>query len=341
VAWVILQASELHRGVVRMARSRFTWRALRPVLLAGAATVSWLTLSSTAASADVLPDASSVVGGVTSSVSSVSEKLLSAAPAVPSTPQGGQPAGLLQPVVGSVAGLGDAVVASVPVVQQHVPAGTITAIAAPVARVADGAASAVLEVVVSPVTETVPALDPILEPVSDLVTGTTPLPLPVVLPAVPETADIEDPASVPGSAPAIGTEARNVESPSTGEDLVSKDAHQAAESLSLDAQKEATAPARAGVVVSLVSAFSVVPASAVLADDSGPRTADPSPAPAQVPAAPGSGVGSGASSAGSSGSAAWLSSFDFHLSCSGPVRAGEYSQHAPSPVSFDPGSSPD
>ncbi|MGC0238207.1 hypothetical protein [Arthrobacter sp. SD76] len=72
-----------------------------------------------------------------------------------------------------------------------------------------------------------------------------------------------------------------------------------------------------------------------------PDTTDGAPHPAQVPAAPGSGTGSGAASAGSAGSAAWLNTFDLNIPDAGAVLAGEASEHAPAPVSFDPGSSPD
>ncbi|MEW1808858.1 hypothetical protein [Pseudarthrobacter sp. NPDC080039] len=54
---------------------------------------------------------------------------------------------------------------------------------------------------------------------------------------------------------------------------------------------------------------------------------------------PGSG-GSNAQSAGSSGPAAWLASHVIHVRVAGSSRALGYSEHAPSPVSFDPGSSP-
>jgi hypothetical protein len=169
-----------------MARSRSPWRALRPVLLAGAATLTWLTFSSTAASADTLSDTSSLLGGVASSVSAASEKLLHAVPGVPATPAGAQPAGLLQPVVGAVAGQADNLISSVPVVQHVVPPGTVPAVTAPVTRIADGATSAVVEVVLRPVTDSVPVLEPVLDPVADLVTGTTPIPVPApVLPGSP------------------------------------------------------------------------------------------------------------------------------------------------------------
>ncbi|HSU46483.1 MAG TPA: hypothetical protein VLJ40_06195 [Arthrobacter sp.] len=72
-----------------------------------------------------------------------------------------------------------------------------------------------------------------------------------------------------------------------------------------------------------------------------PLTADPSPVPAHVPAAPASGTGSSGTSSGPSGAAAWLSPFDFGLERPGDVLAVTSSEHAPAPVSFDPGSSPD
>lgn len=336
---VILPAvSELHRGVMRMARSRSPWRALRPVLLAGAATLTWLTFSSTAASADTLSETSSLLGGVTSSVSAVSEKLVNSAPGTPSASSGAQSPGLLKPVVTSVSDLADNVIVSVPVVHRVVPAGTVAAVTAPVVEIADGATSAVVETVVAPITETVPVLEPVLDPVKDLITGATPIPVP----GLPGTATGEgtpgalDPVYVE-QATAADTEilseaafsAASTES-STGESAVEGGSLLSATTL----RDERNAGTSAFQMHGLLAPSST-------GDSTG--SDDPSPRPGPVPAAPGvSGTGSGASSAGgSSGSAAWLHSYDFHLPLTGDSRDGDFSQHIPAPVSFDPGSSPD
>lgn len=323
-----------------MARSRSPWRALRPVLLAGAATLTWLTFSSTAASADTLSETSSLLGGVTSSVSAVSEKLVSSAPGTPSTPPGTNSAGLLQPVVATVSDLADNIVASVPVVHHVVPAGTVAAVTAPVAQIADGATSAVVEAVVPPVTEAVPVLEPVLDPVTDLVTGASPLPVPV--PSLPGPARDESTPTAPDFDPAEQATATDTGILlETGQSAASSGFSTGGSAVEDDPVPSAT-PA-SGVDGSGNSAFpwagSLTPSS--MGDS--PGSIDPSPGPGLVHGAPGvSGAGSGASSAaGASGSAAWLNSFDFYLPLTGASRVGEYSMHVPAPVSFDPGSSPD
>lgn len=310
-----------------MGEARSPWRALRPVLLAGAAAVSWLTLSSTAASADTLPDTSSLVGGVTSSVSSVTDKLAGPAPAVDApAPAESQPSGLLQPVVTPVATLTDALVSSVPVVSHVVPVGTVSAVAAPIAGVADGATAAVVEVVVAPVTETLPVLEPVLEPVADLVTGTAPLPAP--LPELAGTANTEQLPEVPAYVP-VANGAKAAAGPSPGFTAASSPTTEA--------------PSASAGVPALASTSELTRTDMAATDLAAgqPGTADTSPVPAQSLAVPGSGSGSGTSSSGSSGSAAWLSPYDFILPFTVPVLAGEALEHAPSPVSYDPGSSPD
>jgi hypothetical protein len=317
--------------VVRVGESRSPWRALRPVLLAGAAAFTWLTFSATSASADLLPDTSSLLGGVTSSTQSVTENLVPVVPAPPVQGPAAPPAaGLLQPVAEQVSTVADNLVASVPVVNQVVPAGTVTAISEPVAQIADGATSAVVETVVPPVVATLPVLEPVVQPVADVVTGAAPLPVPV--PELPEVASAEPAADVLQAVPA-----------DTGIESAVADAAFAGD-LSLEAAPALFAAATPGTdTTTLAGASAVPPGGQALPAMSGdqPETTDGSPHPVQVPAAPGSGSGSGASSAGSGGSTAWLNTFNFNIPDAGPVRAGEASEHAPAPVSFDPGSSPD
>ena len=312
-----------------MANAVSPWRALRPVLLAGAATLTWLTFSSPAASADALSDTSSLLGGVTSSVSSVTDKLAGPASAVPAPPPPAASAGLLQPVVGQVSGIADNIVSVVPVVNQVVPAGTVTAVTAPIAYVADGATAAAVEAVVPPVAGSLPALEPVLQPVSDLVTGT--VPLPVELPELPVRAVDEE---VPAAAAVVPTEASAAVEPALADTPAPSD------SSSIAAPNTDTFPDSAGALPGTSGPLWAITSPSDFSDEQ-PGTADPSPAPAQAPAAPGSGAGSGAASAGSPGSAAFLSPFDFNLPLSGAVCAGEFPEHAPAPVSLDPGSSPD
>jgi hypothetical protein len=318
-----------------MAKARSPWRALRPVLLAGAATLTWLTFSSPAASADALSDTTSLLGGVTSSVSSVTEKLAGPAPAAPSTPPAAASStGLLEPVVGQLSGLADNIVSAVPVVNQVVPAGAVTAVSAPIAGVADGATAGLVDVVVPPVAAAVPVLEPVLQPVSDLVTGTAPLPVAVPeLPVVPVDADTSGGATVvPTDDPAAaGKSGAAPESPTpSGVPVVD----------AVGGPGLATSPVGTIALAGTAPVLWVADAASGIEAEQ-QDNADPSPVHAQAPAAPGSGAGSGASTSGSSGSAAWLSTFKLDLPIAGAVRAGETSEHVPAPVSYDPGSSPD
>lgn len=322
-----------------MARTSSPWRALRPVILAGAAAVSWLTLSSTGASADSGPDSPSLLGSATSSVSSLVQDVAEAvSPAAASSPAG--PAagpGLLQPVVTPVSGLADNLIAAVPVIDQVIPAGTVSAVSAPVVELADSVTAGVAEVVVAPAAEAVPVLEPVLQPVSDLLTGAAPLPLPL-----PESVE-----AVPADLPA-GVIPDSAAGQSTAVEAL-PDVPQTA------AEPNVPAEPSAAVQVTGSKPGSEASGAAVLAGTSGLRAAvsvtsdpayeqplpvDPAPLPAQVPA-PASGAGSGGSSGGPSGAVAWLSPFGFGFERPGAVPAIGASEHAPEPVSFDPGSSPD
>ena len=321
-----------------MARTSSPWRALRPVILAGAAAVSWLTLSSTAASADSGSDSSSLLGSLTSSVSSLAQDVAAtvspAAPTSPAEPATGP--GLLQPVVTSVSGLADNLIAAVPVVDQVIPAGTVATVSAPVVGLADNV-TGVAQVVVAPAAGAVPALEPVLQPVSDLLTGAAPLPLPLPDPPV-GAVPVDLPAGViPDSAAAQSAAVETLpDVPQTAPEPDVAGSAAAGQDTGGNPGSEAS-----GVTV--------------LAGTSGPRTAvsvpadpaygqplpvGPAPLPAQVPA-PASGAGSGGSSNGTSGAVAWLTPFGFGFERPGVVPAIGASEHAPAPVSFDPGSSPD
>jgi hypothetical protein len=309
-----------------MADNRSPWRALRPVLLAGAATLTWLTFSTSTASADTLPDTTTLLGGVTNSVSAVTEKLpvpVAPAHAAP-TPAPVSSPGLLTPLVGEVSGVADQIVSTVPVVNHVVPAGAVSVISIPIAHVADAATAEVAEAVIPPVAEALPVLEPVLQPVSGLVTGSAPLHV-----------------DLPGL-PLVGGE---LDGPATASVPAGSDA----------APGEAIPTANASAVPLVAAASGAEPGDAALPEASaaswayiaGPDTAreqptaGPSPAPALAPAVPASGTGSSAPSAGSSGATAWLSAFNFDPASPGAVSAGDITEHAPAPVSFDPGSRPD
>ncbi|HKU02722.1 MAG TPA: hypothetical protein VJQ80_07935, partial [Arthrobacter sp.] len=203
-----------------MARSSSPWRALRPVLLAGAAAVTWLSLSSSAAAADAGTDSTSLLGSLTSSASSLTQDLAATVAPVPagSASSPGASAGLLQPVVTPVSGLADNLIAAVPVLDQVVPAGTVSGVSDPLVELADTVAAGVAQDLTAPAAEALPVLEPVLQPVSDLLTGAVPMPVPplddvqVDVPGtvVPAPAQEQSPA-VEEAPDAIGTAAESGE----------------------------------------------------------------------------------------------------------------------------------
>jgi hypothetical protein len=213
-------------------------------------------------------------------------------------------------------------VEAVPVVNTVVPAGTVSAVAVPVAVVADDAATAVVETVAPPLVEAVPVLEPVVQPVSDLVTGASTLP--VTLPNVPDAGVIP-----PGSAGVLA------ESASSAGDIATAAADKLLPVVAGNTGFLAPPAALAGT-----SGSPVVPTTAVRsADPALPMADDPSPYAAL--GGPSSGAGSGASPTGPSGSAAWLNDVGLELLLPENCPVTGSPDHAPSPVSFDPGSSPD
>ncbi|MET3172360.1 UNVERIFIED_ORG: hypothetical protein ABIB52_000184 [Arthrobacter sp. UYCu721] len=267
-----------------MAKVRSPWRALRPLLLAGAVTATWLTLSASAATADYSRDSGSLLGGLTSSATSLTAPL----------------SGAVSPILEAGS---PAPSPAVPVVKSVVPAGTVSAVAVPIDAVVDNAADALIETVAAPLTEAAPVLEPVLKPVLDLVETTVPS-SPVTLPGLLPLEEI--------AAGHITTDA-TTNSPGTSENL-----------LTVTGMSPLPVPASTEM-------------HAVLAES--PWTADPATPPA--PAGPASGAGSGASPSGPPGSAAWLDEFGLNLPLLGALPISGSPEHALSPVSFDPGSSPD
>jgi hypothetical protein len=278
-----------------------------------------------------------LAAGVTSSVSSLAVPLAGAVPFTQTTGPGAlagppagaaRPAGLLQPLVGGVTNTADQLVGSVPVVKSIVPSGTVSAVAIPAAAVADGAVAGLVDVAVPPLVDALPLLEPVVQPVAGLVTGATPLP--VVLPGVPDTLGELPGALVPDTAPAAG--------PAGSGPAVPEHAESAAD---VAAGSPGTALARTRAAAAATpGAFLRAP---VPGSPGSPVAEDPAPSPAPAlpaPAAPGSGAG-GASPSGPSGAAAWLNDFDLDLPLSGTHSVSGASGQGPSPVSFDPGSSPD
>lgn len=319
-----------------MAGAGSLWRSLRPTLLAGAAALTWLTVSSTAASADTLPESPSLLGAVTSSVSSVAEALpvLSqdddASGDTPASPNG-----LLQPAVQPLAGAVDNLIASVPAVHHVVPANTVSAVIAPVAAVADNVVAGAVGAVATPLTEAVPVLEPVVQPLTELVSGDSPLPGGIPgLPQLPATSDVE---AVPGNTGVNDGGA----APTPAENAAG-----ATEAVEVPGGS-VTAPAPANIVTAPVTPKASYLASYPTSGGSPIAIADEqtspsgSPHPAHAPAPPASGNGGSTVSGAGSGPAAWLDVFNLPFPLAGDSPLGEYSEHAPSPVSYDPGSSPD
>ncbi|WP_156507409.1 hypothetical protein [Arthrobacter sp. OY3WO11] len=278
-----------------------------------------------------------MLGSVTSSVASVAEVLpvLPAADESAATPASA-PSGLLQPAAAPLAGAADNLIASVPVVSHVVPANTVSAVTAPVTAVADDVVAGAVGAVVTPLTEAVPVLEPVVQPITDLVGGVSPVPggLPTLpqLPAASEAEAVLEDTGVSdgGTAPAqadAGTVATESSQTSDGSEAAADPASIAAASITSEA--------------SYLTSYS---ASAISPTEMTGEQALPfggSPYPAHVPAPPASSSGGSTASGAGSGPAAWLDAFDLLLPLAGDSPLGEYSEHAPSPVSFDPGSSPD
>jgi hypothetical protein len=191
---------------------------------------------------------------------------------------------------------------------------------------ADDTAAGVVETVAPPLVEAVPVLEPVVQPVSELVTGASPLP--VTLPGAQDSGpDPADSASV-------------LTDPPSALQLHADDAAAAAKQLLGVAGNSAAGSLALPAALAGTSASPTVP-TAVLrsADPALPNADDPSPYAAL--GNPSSGAGSGASPTGPSGFAAWLNDFDLELLLPENFPVSGSSEHAPSPVSFDPGSSPD
>ncbi|MDI3193539.1 hypothetical protein QK290_03520 [Pseudarthrobacter sp. AL07] len=299
-----------------MANVLSPWRALRPLLLAGAVTAAWLTLSVSAATADSSEDSGSVLGGLNSAVSTLTAPLTGAVSPILEAPSPSpSPTGLLQPVAGTA----DQLIAAVPVVNGVVPAGTATAVAVPIAALVDAAADDLVETVAPPHTDAATVLEPVLKPVVDLVDATVPS-TPVALPGVLPLEEIAVAGEISAVTDAAAAAAGHVTPDATN------------------------SPGSAANLLAVTGTSSLpVPASADMhsVPAESPWTTDPSTPAAPAPAGPVSGAGSGASPSGASGSAASLDEASFNVPLLGVFPISGSPDHAPSPVSFDPGSSPD
>lgn len=290
-----------------MAKALWPRRVLRPVLLAGAATLTWMTLSASAATADSSTDSGSLLGTVTSSVSSLS----SGTATVPVSPT----SGLLQPPASS-----DQSFAALPAVNHVVPDGTVSTIATPVVAMAEDAAADLMDTVAPPLADALPALVSVLQPVADLVNSpglpVSSLELPAV--AIDASADaVSGDRGTGGALPAVALADEG------GRFLTTVGG-----TFGWTAAPQLASTGTPLAIAGLQSASPDIP-----------WTDDPWPAPA--PAGPSTGPGSGSVQSGSAGFAAWLDTVNLHLPRPGVFPVSGSPEHAPSLVSFDPGSSPD
>jgi len=340
------------------------WAFLRPLLLAAAAATSWIVFSALGASADSgsshsSPAGKSLVSTVGSSLNAVTSHATGQAKdvlaPVKAAVNGGLadspsssvaslvPAPSLTPVVHEVAGLADEVVQNVPVVKEVVPAGTVSAVTNPVVRTVDGAANSAVGTVTNVAATVLEPLDPVLAPVTGAVQVPVATPELPTLPAVPpaDQPDAAAPATSspqPSALPAVdGTSPYDV-SPDAGT------AQESAASVPAmaDSPVELSGPASAhrsvlfrGLPVQLPA-----PSAATSENPAGPA---PFEAPAgPLPVAPATTTGgAGASNGNGPVQPAWVEAHHFSLPAPGSARIQGILLHAPAPVSFDPGSSPD
>jgi hypothetical protein len=242
-------------------------RSVRPALLGIAGATAWLALSATAASADAGTDFDGLLGGLTSTISSVSA----------SAPEPAKPG--VEPPAGGLGGAVGRTIELLPAATHVDPAQIPAALASPALALVGAS---------------------VVEP---------------VLPAVAEMAPVAAPVPVPAldARPGLGDSAAPLPS----------------------------VAARQTRVAALLA-----PSPSAAFQDPGPApggTGSPGQSPGggdTPPAVPGSGSGS-QNQSGASGPVA-LESRPFQLNpLTGAVPIGGPLQHAPQPVSFDPGSSPD
>jgi len=315
-----------------MAWKRPGWRALRPILLAGAAGITWLTLSCSPASADSPVDSPSLPEGTTGTVLSLVQGAATSVPApAPASPAAAP--GPAQSVASPLSSTVDDAIAGVPVVANVVPQATVSSVAVPAAHTVDSFTAVAVQVV-APAAESVPALDPVVTPVSDLLAGSSPVALPLpTLDTVPAR------LPVAGSTATAADQPSPVDAPSAAADGAPVTAIAPAQ-LQAPGSRPGTAPA---IRLAGIPATTSVTGPHQSSDPASGHTLplDPAHLPDGIPAVPGSGSGSAGASGGPPGATAWLSVFFFGFDSPGLPPAGEASGHIPAPVSFDPGSSPD
>ena len=352
-----------------MASSMSPWsllRPLRPVLIAGAAAVAWLSFSAPAADASTQPGPDTLLGGITAPAASAGKgtnnpgltmQALKAVDSISAAAQPGESAVLVlaAPSKAVPSGAAPAPAEYVPSVVSEIvapveaAAGTLTSsevfpvqVTAPVVSLADTAvdrvADTVSQSVVAPAAEAAPVLAAPLESISDVVSRAPSLIKPVA-PAreVLEEVDAAAAAIVPEALP--GT-------PSLGSSDRAEGARQSPTPTADTARGSTGIRDRFSSVNSALPAVSgpAIAAQSFLAPsgNEGTPAGDDNRLSPLLPIPPsGSGSANGQSSGGPFASAAWLTGPFEHLPPAGLLPVSGPLQHIPSPIALEPGSSPD
>jgi hypothetical protein len=360
-----------------MAGAGLPWsalRPLRPVLIAGAVAVAWLSFSAPGADASNSSTSESPLGEITATVSSLSTGVDNAvdvihhaqnvadpvgetlpdpaavvipepAPAAPlpqPDPQTPAPETAVLPAV--VAPVVDEIAIPLETVVGILPAAEVlpAEAVAPVASQVDAAVSGVVETVVQPVTETVP-VDQVIGQVPDLHPDAPALNAPVgtpVVEAVKDLVTVPESSTGPPLTPAATSVATSVATERTDGAGLSAQVRPGYAPLVTAVASSEIAPSHLGGA-GHAGHKNASGSSPALPSGGGTPGGDSTRSPdALLPSTP-SGSGSGQSSGGPSTSAAWLTSPFEYLPLTGIVPASGPLQHVPSPVAIDPGSSPD
>lgn len=302
------------------------WAFLRPLLLAMAAAASWIALSATAAAADSSPSHDSLLGTVGSSLSPVTTSIAQQAEDVQDR------------AVEDVAGLSDHLVQSVPLVNQVVPAGAVTAVSDPAVATVDGVVDSALGTLIPLASGVLEPLDSVLEPVLSAVPLPVVIPengLDAVLPVVTDAIESTELHTTPAAAlPTV------VELPQVGDQAGAPPAGTEA-----DTAVTASRPLSHHTLNGKGPADDLLTKPAAftpLLSEAGPGNAPVHAPSGPLPAMPGATMGGSSSSSGNSPAMpAWLIAHHFQIPAAGKATVHGSLLTAPAPVSFDTGSSPD
>jgi hypothetical protein len=226
-----------------------------------------------------------------------------------------------------VAGTADQLVAELPVVNSVVPADTVSSVATPVAAVVEETTEGLVDTLAPPLIEALPVLEPVLLPVAEVVGDSAPQVVPLAeLPHFDAISGQQHLDAGTGDLPATSTTGPAADGTAGGN---------LPEATGSTTQTFSPLASFAGSPLAMIWP----PAHLVTAESTGPDSpASPLP---PAPAGPVSGLGSASSSSGPLSAAACLDNFGFTIPVAEPSPIVSFLLHAPSPVSFDPGSSPD